>query len=81
MHTIMKKDKSTVDITNIQYSRKDTPDGNIKLAVNGHIDNEYYETVIEISPAIMDDPESLKDVLENSLLDTREKTSKLRAKQ
>ncbi|QNL49065.1 hypothetical protein H8S90_20290 [Olivibacter sp. SDN3] len=77
----MKKDKSTVVITNVQYSKKDMPDGNIKLAVNGHIDNEYYETVIEISSVIMNDPESLKNVLENSLLDSREKTSKLRAKE
>ena len=74
----MKNERENLEVANIQYSKKELAYGALELNINGHIENEYYETTIVIQCPSDEQSEHFKNLLKNALLKARERTSRLK---
>lgn len=74
----MKNEREILEVTNIQYSKKELAYGALELNINGHIDNEYYETTIVIQCPLSEHSENFKNLLAEALLKARVRTLRLK---
>lgn len=76
----MNRQKETLEIANVQYAKQQLDDGQLQLHINGHINNQYYETTVIISNKLFSDTQDFESFLRTSLISAREKTQTLREK-
>lgn len=69
--------KEKPNISNVQYVKRILADERVEFDINGHIDNEYYETVAVIDQADLNE-KKLTELLRDYLLQAREKTIQLK---
>jgi len=74
----MKPYEQTPEVANIQYAKQDLTDGSVQLNINGHVNHQYYETTITVSPDVFSDADQFSTLLKTSLLAAQQKTQKLR---
>ncbi|MFC6101472.1 hypothetical protein [Olivibacter domesticus] len=74
----MKNEQEILEVTNIQYSKKELAYGALELNINGHIDNEYYETTIVIQCPLDENSENFNNLLKDALVKARARTSRLK---
>lgn len=74
----MKNERENLEIANIQYSKKELAYGALELNINGHIDNEYYETTIVIQCPLDEHSENFNNLLKDALVKARVRTLRLK---
>ncbi|GAA4793038.1 hypothetical protein GCM10023231_21540 [Olivibacter ginsenosidimutans] len=80
IHFVMEGSTHTPPITNVQYDQKKLSDGYIELHINGHVANEYFETIAIVHPDKLKEREPLEKFLKNCLLEAKDRTIALRKK-
>lgn len=71
------KEQKKLEIANVQYAKHQLDDGRQQLNINGHINNQYYETTVIVSDNVISNKQDFENLLHTSLISARQKTKEL----